>query len=210
MFSPQNPSNLQIIQKGQSFTFETLLDLLFYKRLFFLLQVWFQNRRMKDKRQRMAIAWPYAAVYTDPAFAASLLQAAASSLPLHYPPPPPVYPHHYPRYHPYPGFGIPQTSGIPITNPAISVSQNVSTIPQSLPQAIPPHGFNLNLGLDFPSYQNFDVKDKLSPISSPVHSDISLSPPAHDGLLIPAKVSPTQTQITPEKPKLFKPYKSEA
>lgn len=33
---------------------------------------------MKDKRQRMAMAWPYA-VYTDPAFAASILQAAAAS-----------------------------------------------------------------------------------------------------------------------------------
>lgn len=166
---------------------------------------------MKDKRQRMAIAWPYAAVYTDPAFAASLLQAAASSLPLHYAPPPPVYPHHYPRYHPYPaGFGIPQPSSLPMTNPALGVNQNVGTIPQSLPQTMPPHGFNLNLGLDFPSYQNFDLKGKVSPRSSPVHSDISLSPPAHDGLLIPAKVSPTQTQLSAEKPKLFKPYKSEA
>jgi len=33
---------------------------------------------MKDKRQRMAMAWPYA-VYTDPAFAASILQAAANA-----------------------------------------------------------------------------------------------------------------------------------
>lgn len=51
---------------------------------------------MKDKRQRMALAWPYA-VYTDPAFAASLLQAAAASTgyaPYSY--------YHALRYAPYP------------------------------------------------------------------------------------------------------------
>ncbi|XP_029407720.2 segmentation protein even-skipped isoform X1 [Bactrocera dorsalis] len=50
------------------------------------IKVWFQNRRMKDKRQRIAVAWPYAAVYSDPAFAASLLQAAANSVGMPYPP----------------------------------------------------------------------------------------------------------------------------
>lgn len=40
---------------------------------------------MKDKRQRMAFAWPYAAVYTDPAFAASILQCAAAALPSPHP-----------------------------------------------------------------------------------------------------------------------------
>lgn len=39
---------------------------------------------MKDKRQRIAVAWPYAAVYADPAFAASLLQAAANSVSMPY------------------------------------------------------------------------------------------------------------------------------
>lgn len=47
---------------------------------------------MKDKRQRIAVAWPYAAVYADPAFAASLLQAAANSVSMPYYAPNPMIP----------------------------------------------------------------------------------------------------------------------
>lgn len=47
---------------------------------------------MKDKRQRIAVAWPYAAVYADPTFAASLLQAAANSVGMPYYAPNPMIP----------------------------------------------------------------------------------------------------------------------
>lgn len=50
--------------------------------LLFAFKVWFQNRRMKDKRQRLALTWPYA----DPHFAAYVINAAAYS---GYPLPPP-------------------------------------------------------------------------------------------------------------------------
>ncbi|XP_070528954.1 segmentation protein even-skipped isoform X2 [Cardiocondyla obscurior] len=54
------------------------------------IKVWFQNRRMKDKRQRMSMTWPFHVAYSDPALAATLLAAASAGSfpPMAYPPVP--------------------------------------------------------------------------------------------------------------------------
>lgn len=51
-------------------------------------QVWFQNRRMKDKRQRLAMTWPHPA---DPAFYTYMMSHAAAAGGLPYP-----FPSHLP------------------------------------------------------------------------------------------------------------------
>ncbi|XP_059613775.1 segmentation protein even-skipped [Phlebotomus argentipes] len=178
------------------------------------IKVWFQNRRMKDKRQRIAVAWPYAAVYSDPAFAASILQAAANSvgLPYGYPPghhllpqlpviSPQLSSNHFSygyRYAPYP---IPQRSGPPM--PPYPGSMLPSHQDYTPPMTHPPH-----------TPPPHDMQSPASP-----HSDgVSLSPDMSklEPLKCIAEQPPTdlggcQTSLPklPEKPKLFKPYKSE-
>ncbi|XP_031770397.1 segmentation protein even-skipped-like isoform X1 [Galleria mellonella] len=108
------------------------------------IKVWFQNRRMKDKRQRIAVAWPYAAVYSDPAFAASILQAAASSvgLPYGYPSPALIPPFHNPQLlpagYPYPYPPYPRYPYIPPTPPS-PVNAETSSLRPTYPN------FNMNV-----------------------------------------------------------------
>jgi len=135
---------------------------------------------MKDKRQRMAMAWPYA-VYTDPAFAASILQAAAASagaLPgiaaaaaaAAYSSPYTYYhPHQLPRYNPY---------APPLPTPPLHRPQPYLTHQQSSPPPLlPPHNTAApSLGINLPPH--FSLRT-----TSPAHSTRSdnssptLSPP---------------------------------
>lgn len=216
---------------------------------------------MKDKRQRIAVAWPYAAVYADPTFAASLLQAAANSvgMPYGYAPNPmiPQMPviapqiqqsavsaaaaanHYYGyRYAPYP---IPQRNPTAVPPHAHSHAPQLSTPPNgALPHASYP-----SFKSDF---QNDIMQSPASPLSSlslsPTGSDKMSNPlksdvPLNGGLLMTAAAQIKQEQynnnhshhtsvhhqvnhhnnnnnncdqttlIKSEKPKLFKPYKSE-
>lgn len=148
------------------------------------IKVWFQNRRMKDKRQRITAAWPYAAVYSDPAFAASILQAAVNSvgMPYGYPPhqlpvmPPQMqstiaYPSSYggySRYAPYPM--VAHRNHAAAAQPPMSAA-NYPTMMN-----------NNNNGSPHAGYQPMSLPKPTTPphhdhlmMSSP-HSSVSLSP----------------------------------
>lgn len=118
---------------------------------------------MKDKRQRIAIAWPYAAIYSDPTMAASILQACANSVgmaPYGYghaqvipqmpvmSPQMPHFPYSPYRYAPYPipppqrtPGSTPPSSQYPLLNGSLTGSNQANYGPLTIPkpQCTPPH-----------------------------------------------------------------------
>ncbi|XP_055306746.1 segmentation protein even-skipped-like [Sitodiplosis mosellana] len=189
------------------------------------IKVWFQNRRMKDKRQRQ-LNWPIKAVYNDPTFAASLLQAAATSVSMPYYVPTPIIPqipivtpltqipsaavNAYAYGYRYSPYQIPQRN-----------STNISAHSHALPSTTHPsgpifmrgylgNGLNDSFGSDYLKSPSSPISLlSVSPVSEPNPRDalhrISHHKNSHNNN---NNIGET-TIIKLEMPKLFKPYKSE-
>lgn len=173
---------------------------------------------MKDKRQRIAVAWPYAAVYSDPAFAASILQAAANSVGLPYgysPSPilPPVMPTQLPTANHFSTYGYARYAPYPIPPRSSQLSTpNVASYPSMLSSMTQSYGPGLNIPKTHtPPHEARSPSSTHSTSLSPGSDKLAPSPiKSHgQGLLMTAS-PPQSTLAATDKPKLFKPYKSES
>lgn len=136
---------------------------------------------MKDKRQRIAIAWPYAAVYSDPAFAASILQAAANSVGMPY-----GYPHG----------GVPQLGQqMPGNRLAYGFAPQVRYNPYPIP--IPAQGYNQQ-----PHHSGLRTESHSSSLGSPLggYSQSSGLPHQSPALVSdhPLLKSPQDLSVSPD------------
>lgn len=197
---------------------------------------------MKDKRQRIAIAFPYHAVYNDPVLATSLLQAAANSVGMSYGYPPNLLqqiPFMAPQMQ-----QMQQTASAAVANSPGHYSYGYRYAPYAIPsrnasivdpqtQSIPPSAYSLGLPHSYPQISVANVKGdhvqgpasplstlSLSPsgsekLSSPLkaanemHNGLLMTAPVHSASEVQSYVSNQNTIVKTEKPKLFKPYKSE-
>ncbi|XP_013110685.1 segmentation protein even-skipped [Stomoxys calcitrans] len=187
------------------------------------IKVWFQNRRMKDKRQRIAVAWPYAAVYSDPAFAASILQAAANSVGMPYGPYPgaaaanplmasamptmPVHGHNpygqY-RYAPYHLPARPTHAAHPHMGHGMPPHMSAAAAPMAAAAAAA--AYPAMLGVMPPTAATYATKTQTPPLdlqssSSPHSSTLSLSPAGSDHTKVfDRSLSPLRPSLPPQQP----------